>query len=259
VAAPWRGPRNVSLKPHADLDPTRGRVVCAATEPVIVAVDVTASMAEWPQVIYDKLPMFYGQIMMQGYLTDPALCFVGIADVDEDDPECPLQATNFAQGAAIDAQISKLRLGGGGRSGFSGFSGFNGFGKWMQRVQRLGGATSIGAHEAYQLCAHYFLNSVDSPSATRKPIMFITGDEFYYENVVPDQVKKYLDPHYRGAEYHRTRSTESSVDVFRALTQKYDVIHLHRSTEMYLDQDDAICAQWEAVLGREEPWAVRSF
>jgi hypothetical protein len=140
-----------------------------------------------------------------------------------------VQVTSFAQGAAIDAQINKLGLGGGG-----------------------GGATSIGAHEAYQLCAHYFLNSVDSPNGVRKPIMFITGDEFYYEEVVAGQVRKYLDPQYSGG-------TLSSVGVFRALAQKYDVIHLHRSTDMYLDQDDAICAQWEAVLGREEPWAARSF
>ena len=37
-------------------------------------------MKEWPAVIYDKLPMFYGQIMMQDYLADPQISFAGVAD-----------------------------------------------------------------------------------------------------------------------------------------------------------------------------------
>jgi hypothetical protein len=46
----------------------------------VIAVDVTGSMKEWPAVIYDKLPMFYGQIMMQDYLADPQISFAGVAD-----------------------------------------------------------------------------------------------------------------------------------------------------------------------------------
>ena len=37
-----------------------GRITCPAEEPIVCAVDVTGSMEDWPKVIYDKLPMFYG-------------------------------------------------------------------------------------------------------------------------------------------------------------------------------------------------------
>ena len=67
-----------------------------------------------------------------------------------------IQVTDFAKGEAMDAQITKLGLGGGG-----------------------GGPASLPVHEAYQLAAYYFLNCCDCPKATTKPIMFITGDEFW--------------------------------------------------------------------------------
>jgi hypothetical protein len=209
--------------------PTRGRVACAAAEPIVVAVDVTGSMQEWPAVIYDKLPMFYGQLLMQGYLEDPALCFVGVADVDERRDRLPLQVTDFAQGGAIDREIKKLGLGGGGDLG------------------KLGPDRAEAVHESYQLCAQYFLTRVDCPAATRKPIMFITGDEFFYEKATASQIKRFVDPGYCGPDL-------SSVEVFRALAERYDVFHLHRITsgyenEAYASKEDAIGAQWEAVLG----------
>ena len=37
-------------------------------------------MGDWSKIIYDKMPMFYGQIMMHGYLKDPALSIAGIGD-----------------------------------------------------------------------------------------------------------------------------------------------------------------------------------
>ena len=53
-------------------------------------------MGVWSQVIYDKLPMFYGQIIMNKYLKDPSLSFCGIGDATAD--RAPLQVTNFGRG-----------------------------------------------------------------------------------------------------------------------------------------------------------------
>lgn len=52
------------------------------------------------KIIYDKLPMFYGQIMMQNYLNDPSISFCAIGDATSD--EAPLQVTDFGQGKEID-------------------------------------------------------------------------------------------------------------------------------------------------------------
>lgn len=44
--------------------------------------------------------MFYGQIMMQNYLSDPSISFCAIGDATSD--EAPLQVTDFGQGKEID-------------------------------------------------------------------------------------------------------------------------------------------------------------
>ena len=56
--------------------------------------------------------MFVGQIMMQGYMEDPSICFAAVGDANSD--QAPLQITEFAEGSAIDNQLSKLWLEGGG-------------------------------------------------------------------------------------------------------------------------------------------------
>ena len=50
-------------------------------------------MGDWSKIIYDKMPMFYGQIMMQEYLTDPAISFCAVGDAIHD--RAPIQVTDF--------------------------------------------------------------------------------------------------------------------------------------------------------------------
>ena len=58
---------------------TKGRVLTSdAKQPIIICFDVTGSMAEWPQVIYDKMPMLYGQIMSNGYVRTLKLGLLGL-------------------------------------------------------------------------------------------------------------------------------------------------------------------------------------
>ena len=53
-------------------------------------------MNDWPKVIYDKLPVFYGQIIQQGYLEDPAISISAIGDASSSNT--PIQVTPFGQG-----------------------------------------------------------------------------------------------------------------------------------------------------------------
>ena len=59
--------------------------------------------------------MFYGQIMMKGYLDDPSISFCAIGDHTCD--YAPLQIAEFGQGKEIDQIISKMYLEGGGGGG----------------------------------------------------------------------------------------------------------------------------------------------
>ena len=38
-----------------------------AKTPIVVALDISGSMSTWPRILYDKLPMFFGQLVMQEY------------------------------------------------------------------------------------------------------------------------------------------------------------------------------------------------
>jgi len=133
-------------KLHEDLNPLKREIKCSNKTPIVVSVDVTGSMGDWPRVIWDKLPMFYGQIMMQGYLTDPAISFSANGDFHD---AAPLQISDFAQGNDIDGKISKIFLEGGG-----------------------GGPEA--SHESYELSAYYYSRHCKIENNSIKPFFFLS-------------------------------------------------------------------------------------
>ena len=71
-----------------------GKIIKSTTKsPIIIVLDVTGSNINFARVVYDKLPMFYGQIEQKGYLKDfdIAICAVGDAYTDS----YPLQIVCF--------------------------------------------------------------------------------------------------------------------------------------------------------------------
>jgi len=84
----------------------RDRVLTTdAATPIVVCMDITGSMNDYPKIIYDKLPMFYGQIMIQNYVKDPALSFSFYAYATD---SIPLQVSDFARGNDIDEWLRKM-------------------------------------------------------------------------------------------------------------------------------------------------------
>jgi len=147
------------------LDPKRWKdqnLTCDKGDPVVFALDVTGSMGEWTKIIYDKMPMFYGQIMMQKYLQDPAISFCAIGDAKTDN--APLQVSEFGQGKEIDQLISKMWLEGNG-----------------------GG----NEHESYEMSA-YFYGRHCSFSNARLPFFFVTGDEGYWETTTSEMIERVM-------------------------------------------------------------------
>lgn len=93
---------------NAVLDPRQRniQIETKVLNPIVFGLDITGSMGDWSKIIYDKLPMFYGQIMINKYLKDPALSFCAIGDAISD--RAPLQVTNFGQGKELDSYLSKI-------------------------------------------------------------------------------------------------------------------------------------------------------
>lgn len=210
-----------SFLPRAD-DHSRVREIdCFHLNPVVCILDVTGSMGNWSKVIYDKLPLFFGEIEKQGYLEDPAISFAAVGDANCD--RSPLQICDFSQSRELDDYLSRLWLEGGG------------------------GGTS---DESYELMAYYYMFhcSLKRPG---RAFMFICGDEGFYPLVSQTQVQKYFGT--------RPQITDSKA-LFRRLDEKFKVFLLHKKYGIERD-DMRIVQQWrevleEKVLMLDDPKAV---
>jgi len=139
---------------HKDVLPgSDRRLGTDAKNPIVVALDGTGSMGDSAKIMFDKMPMFWGQIEQKGYLKDPALSFAIVGDQYTDD--APLQITQFEKGLTIDKSLKKLWLEGGG-----------------------GGQTM----ESYDLAAQFYVDRCDIDEAEQAFFFFI-GDEDYYRTL----------------------------------------------------------------------------
>ncbi|MBQ9279527.1 MAG: hypothetical protein IJ215_00540 [Clostridia bacterium] len=129
--------------------------------PIIVVLDVTGSNIDFARLVYDKMPMFYGQIEQKGYLDDFDIAFCAVGDAYTDD--YPLQIGDFAKGIALDSQLEKLVLEGAG-----------------------GGQRK----ESYELAAYYLYKNAEFPPGS-KPLIFFIGDEAPYPKVNEVQAQEF--------------------------------------------------------------------
>jgi len=201
-----------SLNPG--MDPKRWaekKLVCNNIDPIVFALDVTGSMGSWTKIIYDKMPMFYGQIMMQKYLGDPSISFSAIGDSLYD--KVPLQVSEFGQGKEIDQLISKMYLEGGG-----------------------GGNTE----ESYELSAYFYTHQVGFTNANC-PYFFLTGDEGFFSEVQSSVLEQVL-----GVKLEK--KTYKGKDFWKELMKKYNVFFIKKE---YYNDNNGTLQQWKDAVGDE--------
>jgi len=126
------------------------RISTDAENPIVIALDVTGSMGDSTKIMFDKMPMFWGQMEQKGYLKDPAVSFAAIGDAYCD--QAPLQITQFERAKKIHPWLEKIWLEGGG-----------------------GGQTM----ESYDLAALFYINRCDMPNI-KHGFFFFIGDEGFY-------------------------------------------------------------------------------
>lgn len=200
--------------PTNDMLPSsKGAIACAHENPIVIAFDVTGSMGDAARVVYDKLPMFWGELVNKNYLPDPSVSFFAVGDTHSD--SYPLQLCEFGEGIVLDKYIKKIYLEGGG-----------------------GGQCS----ESYEMCAYYYAHCCSIPNA-KIPFFFFIGDEDYYKKLPASDIKKYCDKTYREREV-------SAASVFDALKSKWkNVFLLHKKYGM--GQDAEIVGNWKRAIGNE--------
>jgi hypothetical protein len=192
--------------PHADLVPKGRFLSCAHRSPIVVAMDVTRSRGNDSKIVYDKMPMLFGQILMQGYLEDPAISFAAIGDASSGD-RSPLQVCDFAAGTELDAWLTKI---------------------WLEEG---GGGTG---RESYELAAFFYARRTELTGG--KGYFFFTGDEGFYPEVAREQIAQHLAPDAQapaGAVARRFEKLEigdrafDAKAAFRELAEKFHVFFIY--------------------------------
>lgn len=164
--------------------------------------------------------MFYGQIMMQSYISDPSVSFCAIDDTHD---RAPLQTTEFGQGVQIDQLISKIYL-------------------------ESGGSGEQDRHEVYELSAYFYLNRVELIDA-ELPYFFVTGDEDFYKKIKPDTIEKIIGGKGKDSLIEKIFGGKEidSFTIWKELCKKYNVFHLHKPYDNVLKKKEL--NQWKEAIG----------
>lgn len=156
------GPRTYAEKsgPNEKIIDPHKRVSTQSANPLIVAVDVTGSMASWPAEIFDRLPLLYNTLSQ--YRQDLEVCFVAIGDAACD--RWPLQVTTFASGYDLEQLLGSLYGEGGGGD----------------------------APESYGLLAHWVNTHVEIPNLAEPPFLILFADAPMHPQVPQAEISVYL-------------------------------------------------------------------
>jgi hypothetical protein len=185
------GPNEKIIDPHK-------HVRTESPNPLIVAVDVTGSMANWPFEIFDRLPLLYNTLSQ--YREDLEVCFAAIGDAGCD--RWPLQVTAFASGYDLEQLLGSLYGEGGGGD----------------------------APESYGLFAHWVNTHVEVPNVHEAPFLILFGDAPMHPMVPKQQITSYLGG--------RGNGNVDAIKAWKQVCQTWNVWFLRRPTGRRGDQVD---------------------
>ncbi len=152
------GPRTYAgTQPDEALISPSKTIQSASKNPLIVAVDVTGSMAHWPAEIFDRLPLLYNTLSQ--YRPDLEICFAAIGDAHFD--RWPLQVTRFARGFNLETELKGLYGEGGGGD----------------------------EPESYELFAWWVNHHVNLGETDEKPFLIVFGDAPMHPKIKKAQVR----------------------------------------------------------------------
>jgi len=216
-------------------DCVKSEITTDCEAPVVICLDDTGSMGDWPATISGKLP--YIEHEGKEYLGDGmrvSFCFVG--DVFSD--KWPLQVRSFLDGPQWPDVLGKTDKNGKSVPPEPGKE---------NDLLILEGGGGGSSQESYDIAALYYARNCHMPNAIRKPIFIFIGDEGIYNFVDGTAAKRWahcdIDGHL------------SPEKVFDELKEKFSVYIIRKPYECYSndrsDSDRRIQAQWEKMIGEE--------
>ncbi|MEW6365339.1 MAG: hypothetical protein AB1714_11985 [Acidobacteriota bacterium] len=179
--------REYEGKESRGIPPPVGRTISTdSPTPLVVAVDVTGSMGEWPKIIFEKLPVLYNEAKL--HIPDVEISFAAIGDANVDN--FPLQVCDFRKGKDLEEGINSIFPEGGG---------------------------GAGTKESYELAAYFYARHCQMKKDAA-PIFVFCGDEGYYETIKAAAVSRMTGDVPAG--------DLRAGDVFKELLQKFTVYNL---------------------------------
>lgn len=158
-----------------------------SASPLVIVVDETGSMGEWPKMIFSKLPYLYNEAHDE-YLGESVEVSFGAFGDATNTERYPVQARPFAGKKDVAARLEELIIEGSG-----------------------GGQMS----ESSELSALYYARNVEFPNAIQKPIYIFITDELCYEDVTPAMALNKVNV--------TLQSRTSTAAIFEELKEKYSV------------------------------------
>ena len=196
--------------------PKNRKLYSTCKSPLVYAFDVTGSMGDLPLIIWDKMAMIAGQLIMQEYLEDPMMSLAAVGDVVSDN--APIQICDFSPIRSLDDWLERL---------------------WLERK---GGGQ---AKESYEFTAYFYSRLYDMEGATTPTLLF-TGDEGFREKLTSAELKEHF-----GGEHESV----DTATIFEELKEKFNgnvfLIHPTFTLSYGVDADLRITAQWQELLGKE--------
>ncbi|MGE0494216.1 MAG: hypothetical protein AB7S38_33705 [Vulcanimicrobiota bacterium] len=185
-----RGPRTYNHRgPDESLIDPKKHLAPKTKTPLVIAVDVTGSMAGWPAEIFDRLPLVYNTLSQ--YRPDLEICFAAIGDAHCD--RWPLQVTRFAKGFALETELKSLYGEGGGGD----------------------------EPESYGLFAWWLANHVSIKKTGEKPFLIVFGDATMHAKIKASELTDIL-----GA---RESQNQDSIKTWQQVARTWDTWFLRRA------------------------------
>lgn len=190
-----------------------------STVPMVVLIDVTGSMGEWPKTIFSKLPYFEHEAQEYFETKDIAISWGAIGDAHTPD-KYPLQVREFSKGVDLKTRLEELVIEGGG-----------------------GGQEK----ENYELGALYYARNVSMPNAI-SPLLIIIGDEEPYDYVDQDFAKEFA--------YITLEKRLTTKQIFEELKRRYSVYLIRKpyndgGENKMSDTDKRMYRHWADLLGED--------
>lgn len=211
---------------HPILNPKGQIRECMNNQAIVIALDVTRSRGNDSRIMYEKLPMFIGQLEMKGYVEGATISFCAIGDATSD--QAPVQVSQFEADNRLDEALSYF---------------------WLEEG---GGGTG---QESYELVAYYYARHtrIACHEQGEKGYFFFIGDEGFYPRVKKDEVKRVLG-------FDIDEDIDSKT-IFRELQEKFHVFFIYPKKgweERKADIDAEIQQRVEAAGGQYKNVDVRA-